>query len=104
MKRIPIKIPIIFSRYISREFPQNDLNKVYSIPRTFTQRTEKQASKAEFAVFSRLHGIVETKINSLWVLFFHGTSYAGKSHRNNRVGKLMVREHDFVVFTKYKGK
>lgn len=38
------------------------------------------------------------------MLYFHGASYAGHSHRNQRIGKLMVREHDFVVFSKFKGR
>lgn len=88
------------------EFPeQKSINAVYSVPRTFTNRTERQASKAEHTVFARLAGLTgATRDGGLWVLYFHGASYAGHSSRNLRVGKLMIREHDFIIFAKYQGK
>ncbi|GLV31907.1 hypothetical protein CBL_07667, partial [Carabus blaptoides fortunei] len=93
-------------RYVETEFPElTAATTVYSVPRTFTNRTERQASKAEHAVFSRLAALTTgaTRDAGLWVLYFHGASYAGHSSRNQRVGKLMIREHDFVIFAKYKG-
>ncbi|KAF5308667.1 hypothetical protein FQR65_LT06128 [Abscondita terminalis] len=94
-------------RYIEREFPEakDGKNAVYSIPSKFKNRGERQASLAEEVVFKRLSGIAKTiRLDGLWMTFFHSASYAGHSFRNQRVGKLMIREHDFVVFAKYQGK
>lgn len=97
-----------FCRYVEREFPEADHggNAVHSVPREF-QRSggERQANLAEELVFERLRGLSQaTAIGGLWMTFFHSASYAGRSFRNQRVGKLMIREHDFVIFAKYKGK
>ncbi|KAF5281773.1 hypothetical protein FQA39_LY17692 [Lamprigera yunnana] len=94
-------------KYIEREFPEakEGKNAVYSVPGKFKNRGEKQASLAEEVVFTRLSGLAQTtRLDGLWMTFFHSASYAGHSFRNRRVGKLMIREHDFVVFAKYRGK
>ncbi|KAK4883268.1 hypothetical protein RN001_006587 [Aquatica leii] len=94
-------------KYIEREFPEakDGKNAVYSIPSKFKNRGERQASLAEEVVFTRLSGLVKTtRLDGLWMTFFHSASYAGHSFRNQRVGKLMIREHDFVIFAKYHGK
>ena len=99
---------IVFSsRYTQREFsePTGDENAIYSIPRDFQKNGERQATLAEEMVFSKLHGLVNSyHVRGLWMAFFHSASYAGYSFRNRRDGKLMIREHDFVLFVKYKGK
>jgi len=59
-----------------------------------------QASQAECHVFNSLK---ELDIPELWLVFFQGRSYGGKSFRKERHGKLMMREHDFVFFTSFKG-
>ncbi|EEZ97322.1 uncharacterized protein LOC103314418 isoform X1 [Tribolium castaneum] len=91
------------NRYIKREFPAQDgAAAVYSIPKTFRKSGEKQASLAEQEVFTKLTKFGQNaKFRNLWMIFFHGTSYAGHSFRNQRVGKLMIREHDFVVFATF---
>lgn len=91
------------SRYIEREFPTNgDETTIYSVPRTFKKSGEKQAIHAEERIFERLQGIGK-HVNGVWLTFFHSAVYAGHSFRNQRDGKLMIREHDFVVFAKYQG-
>ncbi|KAJ8927204.1 hypothetical protein NQ314_020363 [Rhamnusium bicolor] len=92
--------------YTDIEFPKpkDDETVVYSIPKHFSSTGERQAALAESQVFQRLHGLVDnTRIGGLWVLFFHSTCYAGQSYRNQRMGRLMIREHDFVVFAKCRG-
>ncbi|KAB0802644.1 hypothetical protein PPYR_04830 [Photinus pyralis] len=92
-------------KYIEREFPEakDGKNAVYSIPSKFKNCGEKQASLAEEVVFTRLSGLADTtRLDGLWMTFFHSASYAGHSFRNQRVGKLMIREHDFVIFVKHK--
>lgn len=86
--------------------PKNSENAVYSVPKkNFRKRGERQASLAEKTVFDRLLGLKNAPgLYNLWLLFFHSSSYAGKSYRNQRCGKLMMREHDFVVFIRYQGK
>lgn len=94
-------------KYIEREFPEakDGKNAVYSVPSKFKNCGEKQAGLAEEVVFTRLSGLVDTtRLDGLWMTFFHSASYAGHSFRNQRVGKLMIREHDFVIFVKYKGR
>ncbi|XP_044263120.1 uncharacterized protein LOC123010340 isoform X2 [Tribolium madens] len=93
------------NRYIKREFPTQDgAARVYSIPRVLQKSGEKQASLAEEEIFNKLTQFGRNdKFRGLWMLFFHSTSYAGHSFRNQRVGKLMIREHDFVVFVTFKG-
>jgi len=59
-----------------------------------------QASQAECHVFNSLKKL---DIPELWLVFFQGRSYGGKSFRKERHGKLMMREHDFVFFTSFKG-
>lgn len=59
-----------------------------------------QASQAESHVF---HCLREMDIPGLWLVFFQGRSYGGKSFRKDRNGKLMMREHDYVIFTSYHG-
>lgn len=94
-------------RYIEREFPEAEGggNAVYSVPSVFQKSGgEKQANLAEQLVFTRLHGLLQAEaINGLWITFFHSASYAGRSFRNQRLGKLMIREHDFVIFAKHDG-
>lgn len=95
------------------------MNAVYSVPSVFQKtgagagagggggggNNKRQANLAEQLVFTRLHGLLRAEaINGLWIAFFHGASYAGRSYRNQRFGKLMIREHDFVIFAKYRGK
>lgn len=89
-------------RYIAQEFPLLEGNKctVYSVPKHPILRTEHQASQAECHVFNCLK---ELDIPGLWLVFFQGRSYGGKSFRKERHGKLMMREHDFVFFTSYNG-
>lgn len=95
-------------RYVEREFPEavDGGNIVYSVPRDFQRNGgERQASRAEELVFKRLRGLSNTKeLSGLWMIFFHSASYGGRSFRNQRVGKLMIREHDFVIFVRYRGK
>ncbi|XP_021913424.1 uncharacterized protein LOC110826763 isoform X2 [Zootermopsis nevadensis] len=64
------------TRYIGKEFPHVPGNKcsVYCVPKQPIHRTEQQ-----------------------------GRSYGGKSFRKERNGKLMMREHDYVIFTSYNG-
>ncbi|XP_076251041.1 uncharacterized protein LOC143190554 isoform X2 [Rhynchophorus ferrugineus] len=88
-------------KYLESEFPKSSRTTVYSIPRDFTKAGEKQACHAEQLVFQRLKSLSSLNIPNLWVIFFHSASYAGYSNRNQRLGKLMIREHDFVVFIKY---
>lgn len=98
---------IVIDRYVEREFPENKDGKctVYSVPRYFQKAGENQAISAEHRVFSRFHGLKEDlRLKNTWVIFFHSASYAGHSYRNNRCGKLMIREHDFVIFVKKNGK
>lgn len=77
---------------------------VYSLPKTFSSTGQHQATLAEKEVFQRLQGLAKSNtIGGLWVTFFHSTCYAGQSYRNQRMGRLMIREHDFVVFAKYEG-
>lgn len=97
-------------RYVEREFPEaaDGGNAVHSVPSVF-QRIggERQANLAEQLVFARLHGLAEANdggLGGLWMTFFHSASYAGRSFRNHRDGKLMIREHDFVIFARYRGK
>lgn len=59
-----------------------------------------QASHAESHVF---HCLQELDIPGLWLVFFQGRSYGGKSFRKERNGKLVMREHDYVFFTSYNG-
>jgi hypothetical protein len=59
-----------------------------------------QASQAESHVFNCLR---ELEIPGLWLVFFQGRSYGGKSFRKERNGKLIMREHDYVFFTSYNG-
>lgn len=96
-------------RYIEQEFPdaEGGGNAVYSVPSVFQKSGgERQANLAEQLVFTRLHGLLraEEPLAGLWIAFFHSTSYAGRSFRNQRFGKLMIREHDFVVFAKHGGR
>lgn len=84
---------------------------MYSVPSVFQKSDgdggdgQKQGNYAEQLVFTRLHGLLQAEaINGLWIVFFHSASYAGRSYRNQRLGKLMIREHDFVIFAKYKGR
>lgn len=79
---------------------------MYSVPKTFEKTGEIQGNLAEQEVFQRLHHLkyAKTKLEGLWMIFFHGASYAGLSFRNKREGKLIIREHDFVIFAKYNGK
>lgn len=102
----------MIDRYIEREFPEycnnannNNKSTVYSVPSCFKKGGEKQATLAEEIVFNRLHGLEDAACcQGLWMTFFHNACYAGHSFRNERVGKLMIREHDFVIFAKYQGK
>lgn len=102
-----VRTLLAVDRYVEREFPdaEGGGNAVYSVPSVFQKSGgERQANLAEQLVFTRLHGLVRAEaINGLWVTFFHSTSYAGRSFRNRRLGKLMIREHDFVIFVKFKG-
>lgn len=112
------KIIGINRRYIDREFPESqnatatNSTTVYSVPRTFQKCGEKQASLAEERVFHRLQCLNSGdrrpqntfESSGVWVTFFHSACYGGQSFRNQRVGKLIIREHDFVVFAKYAGK
>ncbi|GJQ74428.1 hypothetical protein Trydic_g21298 [Trypoxylus dichotomus] len=100
-------------RYVEREFPESSTNggdvgdgvAVYSVPRKFQKMGEDQAVSAEHRVFDRLHGLrTDPNLRNTWITFFHSASYAGHSHRNKRDGKLMIREHDFVIFVKSNGK
>jgi hypothetical protein len=59
-----------------------------------------QATQAEGHVFNCLR---ELEIPGLWLVFFQGRSYGGKSFRKERNGKLIMREHDYVFFTSYNG-
>ena len=99
-------VTIIFDRYIKREFPhpKNGASAVYSVPKMFQKSGEKQASLAEQEVFEKLKGVDRGGNMGLWMTFFHSASYGGHSFRNQRVGKLMIREHDFVLFITYRGK
>ncbi|XP_023310112.1 uncharacterized protein LOC108906877 [Anoplophora glabripennis] len=93
-------------KYTDREFPDPGENEsvVYSLPRKFSSTGQRQASLAEREVFEKLRGLAgNNAIRGLWVTFFHSACYAGQSYRNQRMGRLMIREHDFVVFAKYKG-
>lgn len=100
---------MLYRRYIEKEFPEccnngNNKNAIYSVPSSFKKRGEKQATLAEEIVFNRLHGLKDAVCcQGLWMIFFHSASYAGRSFRNERDGKLMIREHDFVMFAKYRG-
>jgi hypothetical protein len=87
---------------VEREFPPagDGGGVVYSVPRYFHKAGEKQAALAEEEVFRRLSAV---GLGGLWMTFFHGASYGGHSFRNQRVGKLMIREHDFVAFVKHAG-
>ncbi|RZC39714.1 uncharacterized protein BDFB_008988, partial [Asbolus verrucosus] len=96
--------------YIEREFPspQHDGKVVYSVPRIFQKTGEKQAALAERVVFNRLNGVgcnkCDSRFGGLWMTFFHNACYGGHSFRNQRIGKLMIREHDFVIFVKFNGR
>lgn len=103
--------------YIDKEFPAcstNGNNKnddkfqtvVYNIPNVFQKSGERQACLAEEMVFHRLRNLnkIQAEDSNLWIAFFHNATYAGHSFRNSRIGKLMIREHDFVLFAKYKSK
>lgn len=98
-------IGIFYFSYINREFPSENKNCIYSIPKFFIQHGQEQASNAEKEVHTRLCGIqIRPEDNDgYWQVCFQGACYAGRSFRNDRKGKLMMREHDFVVFIKYKG-
>ncbi|XP_071051519.1 uncharacterized protein [Onthophagus taurus] len=86
-------------KFVKREFPSET---VHSVPKSFQKSGEKQAILAEKVIFDRLRGLKsENRIKGLWLIFFHSASYAGRSFRNQRDGKLMIREHDFVLFIKY---
>ncbi|KAJ3641236.1 hypothetical protein Zmor_027751 [Zophobas morio] len=96
---------VYLNRYIKREFPhpKNGASAVYSVPKMFQKSGEKQASLAEQEVFEKLKGVDRGGNMGLWMTFFHSASYGGHSFRNQRVGKLMIREHDFVLFITYRG-
>ncbi|XP_069676761.1 uncharacterized protein [Periplaneta americana] len=98
---LPVEDELI--RYIGQEFPrlEGQTCTIYSVPKQPIQRSELQASQAEEHVFQYLS---ELNIPGMWMVFFQGRSYGGKSFRNERNGKLMIREHDYVLFTVYKGK
>ncbi|XP_017786523.1 PREDICTED: uncharacterized protein LOC108569441 [Nicrophorus vespilloides] len=85
--------------YIQREFPDGR-NAVYSVPKRFRRFGEEQASLAEEITFKRLHGLNE--LDDLWLLFVHNVSYGGRSSKT--IGKLKIREHDFVLFIRSSGK
>lgn len=95
-------------RYVEREFPEAEdgRNAVYGVPPIFQKNSgERQANLAEQVVFRRLQGISDAaNLPGIWMVFFHSASYAGRSYRNRRVGKLIFREHDFVIFIRYRGK
>ncbi|XP_066248448.1 uncharacterized protein [Euwallacea similis] len=88
-------------RYLESEFPSQTETVVYSIPKTFCKNGERQGCKAEELVFQRLKQLQTLNISDLWISFFHNAVYGGYSNRNHRLGKLMIRENDFVVFVKY---
>ncbi|XP_066150369.1 uncharacterized protein [Euwallacea fornicatus] len=88
-------------RYLQSEFPPQTQTVVYSIPKTFCKNGEMQGCKAEELVFQRLKQLQTLNIPDLWISFFHSAVYGGYSNRNHRLGKLMIRENDFVVFVKY---
>lgn len=97
----------MIDRYIEREFPEaiDGKNAVYSVPSKYSRCGEKQASFAEEIVFNRLRGLSQSSFaQNLWTIYFYSATYAGHSFRNQRIGKLMIREHDFVIFVKYQGK
>ncbi|XP_030757841.1 uncharacterized protein LOC115883624 isoform X2 [Sitophilus oryzae] len=95
----------MFYKYIKSEFPCSSENSVHSIPKYFRKNGERQACEAEKLVFQRLKNLSSIDVSSdLSIIFFHSASYAGYSNRNQRLGKLMIREHDFVVFVKCEDK
>ncbi|CAH1130788.1 unnamed protein product [Ceutorhynchus assimilis] len=89
-------------RYLEAEFPPKTNTVVYHVPKDFQRAGEKQGCQAEDLVFQRLKNLISLEIPNLWIMFFHSAAYGGYSNRNQRLGKLMIREHDFVVFIKYK--
>ncbi|XP_060524020.1 uncharacterized protein LOC132700609 [Cylas formicarius] len=92
-------------RYLENEFPSSTENAtVYPIPCQFLKEGERQGCLAEKIVFERLESLKLLTLPGLWVTFFHNASYAGNSTRNDRLGRLMVREHDFVAFVRYQKK
>lgn len=75
------------------------------MPDQFQKSGEHQANLAERKIFENLLNLKQRTFcgDALWMVFFHSASYAGSSQRNHRVGRLMIREHDFVLFAKHKG-
>lgn len=102
---VVISIFLRCCRYLESEFPNQKFKTVvYHIPKVFLREGERQGCLAEELVFQRLKNLCTLEIPSMWIIFFHNASYGGYSNRNQRLGKLMIREHDFVVFVKHEGK
>ncbi|KAH1027426.1 hypothetical protein HUJ05_000937 [Dendroctonus ponderosae] len=92
-------------RYLESEFPRTTSNNsVFHIPKEYLRTGENQGRQAEQIAFQRLKNLSTLNVSDLWILFFHSISYGGYSNRNQRLGKLIMREHDFVVFVKYQGR
>ena len=71
------------------------------MPKQFSnEHLEPQAFLSEKIVYDRLRHV---NAPGLWCVFFQGRTYGGVSFRNERQGKIMIREHDFVVLASYKG-
>ncbi|KAL1505915.1 hypothetical protein ABEB36_005364 [Hypothenemus hampei] len=95
----------ILDRYLESEFPTVESQTiVHSIPKEFSRTGQEQACKAEKLVFDRLMGLHTLQLPNLWIMFFHNASYGGYSKKNLELWKLIIREHDFVVFVKFMDK